>query len=92
MNATQGRLLIAQDIPNILEKPIDNDELLRTISELLTQGPSPLPIPLKEREFLKSYRERLEIKLGQKAYRSRVPSVFCLKPCLPIKNRVLWLR
>lgn len=51
-----------------LEKPIDNDELLRTINELLTQGVNPPTRPvLKEREFLKSYRERLEIKLGQKS-------------------------
>lgn len=51
-----------------LEKPIDNDELLRTINELLTQGINPPTRPaLKEREFLKSYRERLEIKLGQKS-------------------------
>lgn len=51
-----------------LEKPIDNDELLRTINELLTQGVNPPTRPMiKEREFLKSYRERLEIKLGQKS-------------------------
>ncbi len=50
-----------------LEKPIDNDELLSTISDLLSQSSSPLPPPLNEHEFLKSYRERLEIKLGQKS-------------------------
>ncbi len=51
-----------------LEKPIDNDELLRTINELLAQGSNPPTRPtIKEREFLKNYRERLEIKLGQKS-------------------------
>ena len=51
-----------------LEKPINNDELLRTINELLTKGINPPTRPaIKEREFLKSYRERLEIKLGQKS-------------------------
>ncbi|MBI1794264.1 MAG: response regulator [Chloroflexi bacterium] len=50
-----------------LEKPIDNDELLRTITELLAQGSGQPPVPLKERDFLKIYRERLEIKLGQKS-------------------------
>jgi|GEM_PF-5955479 len=68
MNSLQGPLLVVEDIPNILEKPIDNDELLRTINELLAQGINPPTRPIiKEREFLKSYGERLEIKLGQKS-------------------------
>ncbi len=51
-----------------LEKPIDNDVLFRTINELLAQEVNPPTRPiLKEREFLKNYRERLEIKLGQKS-------------------------
>jgi DNA-binding response OmpR family regulator len=51
-----------------LEKPIDNDVLFRTINELLSQDVNPPTRPLiKEREFLKNYRERLEIKLGQKS-------------------------
>jgi len=51
-----------------LEKPIDNDELFRTINDLLDKGVNPPTTPvIKEREFLKIYRERLEIKLGQKS-------------------------
>jgi CheY-like chemotaxis protein len=50
-----------------LEKPIDNDDLLRAITELLSQHAVPVLTPLKESDFLKSYRERLEIKLGQKS-------------------------
>jgi CheY-like chemotaxis protein len=50
-----------------LEKPIDTEEFLLTVAELLTQGSSPPPQPPKEREFLMGYRKRLEMKLQQKS-------------------------
>lgn len=49
-----------------LEKPVDTEEFLLTIAEILTMGPPPLPEPLGEREFYKGYRERLESKLRYK--------------------------
>jgi CheY-like chemotaxis protein len=49
-----------------IEKPIDTEEFLLTIAELLTQGALPPPPPLKEREFFLGYRKRLEMKLQQK--------------------------
>jgi len=49
-----------------IEKPIDTEEFLLTIAELLTQGTLPPPPPLKEREFFLEYRKRLEMKLQQK--------------------------
>ncbi len=49
-----------------IEKPIDTEEFLLTIAELLTQGPPPPPAPLQEREFFRGYQERLEMKLRQK--------------------------
>ncbi len=49
-----------------IEKPIDTEEFLLTVAELLTQGPEPLPEPLGEREFYTGYRERLEHKLRHK--------------------------
>jgi CheY-like chemotaxis protein len=50
-----------------IEKPIDTDEFLLTVAELLTQGiMDPLPDPLGEREFYTGYRERLEHKLRHK--------------------------
>ena len=49
-----------------IEKPIDTEEFLLTVAELLTQGSLPPPPPLKEREFLMGYRKRLEMKLQQK--------------------------
>jgi CheY-like chemotaxis protein len=49
-----------------IEKPINMDEFLKTIAELLRDSPvSPLP-PLKETEFLEKYQVRLETKLEQK--------------------------
>ncbi|MGQ9833383.1 MAG: response regulator [Candidatus Villigracilaceae bacterium] len=49
-----------------LEKPIDTEEFLLTIAELLTQGPPTLPTPLDEQTFYSGYRERLENKLRYK--------------------------
>lgn len=49
-----------------LEKPIDTEEFLLTIAELLTQGPPTLPKPLDEHTFYRGYRERLENKLRYK--------------------------
>ncbi|MBI4732365.1 MAG: response regulator [Chloroflexi bacterium] len=49
-----------------IEKPIDTEEFLLTVAELLTQEPEPVPEPLGEREFYTGYRERLEHKLRHK--------------------------
>lgn len=49
-----------------IEKPIDTEELLKTITQLLKQGSATQTKPLKEREFFEKYQERLETKLGQK--------------------------
>jgi len=49
-----------------IEKPIDTEEFLLTVAELLTQGADPVPEPLGDREFYTGYRERLEHKLRHK--------------------------
>jgi CheY-like chemotaxis protein len=49
-----------------MEKPVDTEEFLLTIGEILTQGPPTTPEPLSQREFYKGYRERLESKLRHK--------------------------
>jgi CheY-like chemotaxis protein len=49
-----------------IEKPIDTEEFLLTVAELLTKAPEPTPEPLGEREFYNGYRERLEHKLRHK--------------------------
>ncbi len=49
-----------------LEKPVDTEEFLLTIAEVLTQGLPTIPPPLTEKEFCQGYRERLDTKLRHK--------------------------
>ncbi len=49
-----------------LEKPIDTEEFLLTVAEVLTADPSTLPKPLEDERFYRGYRERLEHKLRHK--------------------------
>ncbi len=49
-----------------MEKPIDTEDFLLTVGEILTQGVTDLPRPLGEEEFYRGYRERLEAKLRHK--------------------------
>jgi CheY-like chemotaxis protein len=50
-----------------LEKPVDTEEFLLTIAEVLTGSLATTPTPLAEREFYRGYRDRLETKLRHKA-------------------------
>jgi CheY-like chemotaxis protein len=50
-----------------LEKPIDTEDFLLTIAEILTMGAPPAAYPpIDEHSFLSGYRERLESKLRHK--------------------------
>lgn len=49
-----------------LEKPVDTEEFLLTVAEVLTSGPETLPEPLDQQTFYQGYRERLEAKLRHK--------------------------
>jgi CheY-like chemotaxis protein len=49
-----------------LEKPVDTEEFLLTVAEILTQGPPTTPPPMSQSEFYRGYRERLESKLRHK--------------------------
>jgi CheY-like chemotaxis protein len=49
-----------------LEKPVDTEEFLLTVAEILTQGPPAVPEPMAQEEFYQGYRERLESKLRHK--------------------------
>jgi len=49
-----------------LEKPVDTEELLISIAEVLTQGPVSGPPPMSEEDFYQGYRGRLESKLKHK--------------------------
>lgn len=49
-----------------LEKPVDTEEFLLTVAEVLTAGPATVPKPMGQKEFFKGYRERLEQKMRHK--------------------------
>lgn len=50
-----------------LEKPVDTEDFLLTIAEILTMGgQANVPAPMSESEFFEGYRERLEQKLRHK--------------------------
>jgi len=68
-----------------IEKPIDTEEFLLTIAELLTGGLQPIPAPLPEHEFYHRYRERLENKLRHK--NSQIARTEHLLPTLPPAQR-----
>lgn len=50
-----------------LEKPVEAEELLLTVAEVLTQDPSTLPPPISNADFYRGYQERLEAKLSDKS-------------------------
>lgn len=49
-----------------LEKPVDTEEFLLTVAEVLTTGQVACGPPLNKRQFLEGYRRRLEVKLHHK--------------------------
>ena len=49
-----------------LEKPVDTEEFLLTVAEVLTMGLPTVPPPMDDLEFYQRYRERLESKLRHK--------------------------
>jgi len=68
-----------------IEKPIDTEDFLLTIAEIMTQDPSAQPEPLKPREFYHGYRERLEQKLRHK--NTQINRTERLLPTLPPEQR-----
>lgn len=49
-----------------IEKPIDTEDFLLTIAELLSRERITIPAPLPQPQFYSGYRERLQIKLQHK--------------------------
>jgi CheY-like chemotaxis protein len=68
-----------------LEKPVDTEEFLLTIAEVLTQGPSTIPAPLTDAVFYQGYRARLESKLHHK--NSQINRTERLLQTLPLDQR-----
>jgi CheY-like chemotaxis protein len=68
-----------------MEKPIDTEDFLLTVAELLTQGSATIPEPLDEQEFYSGYRERLVQKLHHKNI--QIARTERLLPSLPVEQR-----
>jgi CheY-like chemotaxis protein len=68
-----------------LEKPIDTEDFLLTIAEILTQRPVTIPAPLNNIQFYQGYRERLEHKLRHK--NTQISRTERLLPTLPPEQR-----
>lgn len=49
-----------------IEKPIDTEDFLLNVAEVLTQDAPTIPVPMDEKTFYRGYRERLEAKLHHK--------------------------
>lgn len=68
-----------------IEKPIDTEEFLLTVAEIMTQGPPTSPEPLNSLTFYQGYRERLEHKLRHK--HTQIQRIERLIPTLPEEQR-----
>jgi CheY-like chemotaxis protein len=49
-----------------MEKPVDTEDFLLTVAEVLTNSNGVLSPPMDKQQFLQGYRRRLEVKLGHK--------------------------
>jgi CheY-like chemotaxis protein len=68
-----------------LEKPVDTEEFLLTIGEVLAKGLPALPVPLEQSAFDRAYRERLEAKLRHKS--TQISRIETLLEDLPPEQR-----
>jgi CheY-like chemotaxis protein len=68
-----------------IEKPIDTEDFLLTIAEIMMRDESSLPEPLNMQDFYKGYRERLEQKLHHK--NTQIARTERLIPTLPEEQR-----
>jgi CheY-like chemotaxis protein len=64
-----------------LEKPVDTEEFLLTVAEVLTESPQASAPPLQAGEFTRGYRQRLENKLHHKSV--QIARIERLLPTLP---------
>ena len=71
-----------------MEKPIETEEFLLTIAELLTQDNISFPEPINDQDFYKGYRERLEQKLHNKD--NQIARTERLIPTLPEEQRAAY--
>lgn len=68
-----------------IEKPIDTEDFLLNIAEIMTQEPATGPEPLDRKDFYQGYRDRLEHKLRHKS--TQITRTERLIPTLPSEQR-----
>ena len=68
-----------------LEKPIDPDDFLLTVAEILTQEIPALPTPMSECDFYQGYRQRLEHKFRYKT--TQIARIARLMQSLPPEQK-----
>ncbi len=61
------RFALSLGAVRFIEKPIDTEDFLLTVAEILTQGVPMEAVAIDENQFYAGYRERLESKLRHKA-------------------------
>jgi CheY-like chemotaxis protein len=79
------RFAMSLGATRFIEKPIDTEDFLLTIAEIMIQDPATLPEPLDTLEFYQGYRERLEQKLRHKT--TQIARTERLIPTLPEEQR-----
>ena len=66
VSADDKRFGLGLGAVRFIEKPIDPDDFLLTVAEILTQGLPPPSTPMSDQEFFQGYRQRLDHKLRYK--------------------------
>ena len=79
------RFAMSLGATRFIEKPIDTEDFLLTIAEIMAKEPDPLPEPLDTWDFYQGYRERLEQKLRHK--NTQTARTQRLIPTLPEEQR-----
>ncbi len=69
-----------------LEKPIDTEEFLLTVAEIMTSDPATMPPALNSKTFYTGYKERLEHKLRHKS--TQIARFERLIPTLPEEQKL----
>ncbi len=68
-----------------IEKPIDTEDFLLTIAEILSKNQITIPAPLEQPQFYSGYRDRLKIKLEHK--NRQIARIERLLPTLDAEQR-----
>lgn len=79
------RFAMSLGATRFIEKPIDTEDFLLTIAEIMIQDPAVQPEPLDTWDFYQGYRERLEHKLRHK--NTQIARTERLIPTLPEAQR-----